>query len=149
MHFLRARCNSMVVFVIMFVSDTNIFFFIPIGGHLIRRPLATTRARSGDLFIIRAPDRQVTVSPYEGTDSFTSMSSGIRTRDLRCSDTNITFCITSGLNILHKVNKVFKFMLWFTCYNFLFLLSSWVKFRNLKQKICFYTYAFKLYTSHK
>ena len=55
-------------------SFANKIFF-PIGGHSIRRPLATTRARSGDLFfiIMGASDRQVTVAPYEGTDSFISM----------------------------------------------------------------------------
>ena len=51
----------------------TILFFSPICGHSIRRPLATTKARSGDLFIMGAPDRQATVAPYEGTDSFTSM----------------------------------------------------------------------------
>ena len=50
-----------------------LYFFSPIGGHLIRRPLATTRARSGDLFIMGASDIQVTAAPYEGTDSFTSI----------------------------------------------------------------------------
>ena len=54
------------------IQHTNFFFLFPIGRHSIRRPLATTKA-SGDLFIMGAPDRQVTVTPYEGTDSFTSM----------------------------------------------------------------------------
>ena len=49
------------------------WIFFPIGGHSIRKTLATTKARSGDLFITGAPDRQVTVTPYEGTDGFTSM----------------------------------------------------------------------------
>ena len=43
------------------------------GGHSIQRPLATTTARSGAFFIMGAPDKHVNVTPYEGTDSFTSM----------------------------------------------------------------------------
>ena len=58
-------------FLLLFTTCMN--FFSPIGGHSIQRPLTTTKARSGDLFIMGAPDRQVTFTPYEGTDSFTSM----------------------------------------------------------------------------
>ena len=47
--------------------------FIPSDLSYIKYLLATTEANSGDLFIMWAPDRQVTGTPYEGTDSFTSM----------------------------------------------------------------------------
>ena len=50
--------NSMIIG----LTKDIIFFF-----------LATKRARIGDLFITRARDRQVTVAPYEETDSFTFM----------------------------------------------------------------------------
>ena len=48
-------------------------FFFSNWRALDSKTSATTKARSGDLFIMGAPDRQITVTPYEGTDSFTPM----------------------------------------------------------------------------
>ena len=43
------------------------------AGNYLLRFLTTTKARNGDHFIMEVPDRQVTVTSYEGTDRLTSM----------------------------------------------------------------------------
>ena len=43
------------------------------AGNYLLRFLTTTKARNGDHFIMEVPDRQVTVTSYEGTDSLTTL----------------------------------------------------------------------------
>ena len=67
------------IFIFMSVNKTNacmcyiVTFFFSNWRALDSKTSATTKARSGDLFIMGAPDRQITVTPYKGMDSLASM----------------------------------------------------------------------------